>query len=650
MGRCAVQPTRPNRRRAMLAAFIAGIAGVTFSSRAESQSFSRFVGFGDSTIDSGWYKNAAPNSVNPIFNADFAIAVTQGAGAATTSPGLVSSQYLAAFFGLSANPANQPGGSNYATGGARDAQFNVGTGNQGAVPTVTQIGVYLAANNGIANSNTLYLISSGGNDIIYATGNLPAAAQSAYVTTAATALVSAIVSLAQAGARYILVPNQPQSFGDPTTRALNASYNNTLWSGLAAAQVNFIPVDVNAMYRAVTSNFAEFGLIAGAGPACTQPAGVPSGWASLCSTNSSISTLVSSNAAQTHLFADDLHLATAGQIILADYEYSLIVAPSEISLLAEAPVKTREAVVNSIVDQLRISQRQRSVGSYNAWVTGDIAALKMSSAFNGFPGDPGVPISGTVGVDYAFAAGWLVGGALSVGTTTQTFNLGGNFQQNEVAVSAFTAYSGGPVWADIIGSFGALNDSVNRSVPIGITQQSNTGQTFGTNTSLALEGGYNFRAGPFSHGPLAGMLLQHVYIGGYTETDAFSAIGGFTALSFSAQNRNSAVTELGYQVAVDVGAWQPFAQLWWNHELAPTDRLVTAALTSTTAPSFAMPAVVLGSDWATANVGVSVAIGHGMTAYAMFTSEIAQAQTTYYGGEIGLNVALNTWLQPVTTR
>jgi hypothetical protein len=69
--------------------------------------------------DSGWYRNAAPNSTNPIYNADFAIAVTRGGGKATTNPGLVSSEFRAGAFGQTAIPANQPGGANYATGDAR---------------------------------------------------------------------------------------------------------------------------------------------------------------------------------------------------------------------------------------------------------------------------------------------------------------------------------------------------------------------------------------------------------------------------------------------------------------------------------------------------------------------------------------------------
>ena len=96
-------------------------------------------------------------------------------------------------------------------------------------------------------------------------------------------------------------------------------------------------------------------------------------------------------------------------------------------------------------------------------------------------------------------------------------------------------------------------------------------------------------AGPqIVHGPVAGIVLQHIHVDGYTETDPFAPIGGFTALSFADQTRDSAVTELGYRASVDIGIWRPFAKLVWNHELASTDRSVTASLTSVVAPSFSM--------------------------------------------------------------
>jgi outer membrane lipase/esterase len=652
---------------------VAGLACA--SGPAAAQTFNQFVGFGDSTIDSGSYRILANPGGGAAYNALWPSAVAAGAGKPTSSPGLVSSEALAASFGLSAIPADQ-GGTNYATSGAKNVTVNdAATGGfQAAVPTVTQIGDYLAATGGHANANALYLISSGGNDISYATGNsgtgpYPANPQ-AYIMSAANSLVSAVATLQGAGARYIVVPDLPYSFpeggggGNATTRQDRLLYTQTLWSGLAAAGVNFIPADYNAMRLAIASDPALFGFqfIDTTNVACTKPAGVSTAWALLCSSNPAApSHLVAPNADQTRLFADDQHLSTAGQKILSDYEYSLIVAPSEISFLAEAPVKTRAAVVDAIFNQIAISQRQRAVGSFNAWVSGDVSSLKMNSGNAGFPNDPGVPGAITAGVDYAFARGWLIGGAISVGNTTQSFDLGGNFKQNEYAASLYAAYSGGPLWGKIVGSFGELRYDVDRIVPIGITSQLNTGRTSGRNTSLGAEFGYDFvtsygqpaapgmylkapppAPGPaIIHGPVAGIVLQHIEVDGFTETDPFASIGGFTALSYAAQTRDSAVSELGYHAGVDIGIWQPFAKLVWNHEFASTDRSVTASLTSMVAPSYWMPAVVLGKDWATATIGTTARIRQGVTAYATFSGEMAQRNVVAYGGQLGLNVALH---------
>ena len=56
-----------------------------------------------------------------------------------------------------------------------------------------------------------------------------------------------------------------------------------------------------------------------------------------------------------------------------------------------------------------------------------------------------------------------------------------------------------------------------------------------------------------------------------------------------------------------------------------------------------MPAVLLGTDWATASVGTSVRLGRGITGYAMFLGELGQANANYYGRQLGVNVALNSW-------
>ena len=115
--------------------------------------------------------------------------------------------------------------------------------------------------------------------------------------------------------------------------------------------------------------------------------------------------------------------------------------------------------------------------------------------------------------------------------------------------------------------------------------------------SLAGEIGYDFHAGPVTYGPLAGFILQQARINGFTES------GSFTSLSFATQMRNSEVSALGYQARLDWGILHPFAQVVWDHEFDPLNRVVTASLTTTSAPSYSLPAVVLGRDWATTTVG-----------------------------------------------
>jgi outer membrane lipase/esterase len=185
-----------------LVASVLIVAGVMVfaSAPAAAQNFNQFVGFGDSTIDSGAYRSFASPGGGLNFNAMWAAAVAAGAGKPTSSPGLMSSEALAAAFGLSAVPSDQ-GGTNYATSGAKNLDVNSSAngGFGAAVPTVTQINNYLTANGGRANPNALYLISSGGNDIGFATGNsgtgpFPQNPQD-YLVSAAQGLASAVAKL-----------------------------------------------------------------------------------------------------------------------------------------------------------------------------------------------------------------------------------------------------------------------------------------------------------------------------------------------------------------------------------------------------------------------------------------------------------------------
>src|SRR5262249_17393676 len=88
------------------------------ASPAFAQNFSQALVFGDSTVDSGWWKGALQGNCDSAkspcttgnANKDNLIAnsiANGGTGAPVGAGYLMNSQLLASYFGLTANPANQ---------------------------------------------------------------------------------------------------------------------------------------------------------------------------------------------------------------------------------------------------------------------------------------------------------------------------------------------------------------------------------------------------------------------------------------------------------------------------------------------------------------------------------------------------------------
>ena len=243
-----------------------------FSSAASATTYTQLDVFGDSTVDSGWWAGALVGQCGPVtgpcdaagntgsmpdqtFDMKVAAAIKAGGTGAPVGVGTMNTQYLATMLGLTAAPANQPGGTNYAISGSKDATSG-GLGNLHANPnlpsTVQQIALYLAQNGGKASPTALYLISSGGNDITYANNNFssPTDKQN-YLKVQITALVGAIQNLQAQGAQNFLINNL---YGNPNPGSLASFYNTTLFNALNAAGVSYILGDINTLVQNVQAN------------------------------------------------------------------------------------------------------------------------------------------------------------------------------------------------------------------------------------------------------------------------------------------------------------------------------------------------------------------------------------------------------------
>lgn len=334
-------------------------AVVLLSNSSAFAQYSQVIVFGDSNVDSGYYRALANPGGGTNFNNAWPAAVAAGAGTPTSRPGLMNVEHLASYFGLKATPSNA-GGTNYATSGAKNTDINTATngGFGQAVPTTTQIANYLSANANHANPTALYLISSGANDVSFAhgesgTGPYPAD-PAAYLSSRAVSLATAIASLKTAGAQTIVVATLNNSFptNDPTEQQLKAGYNQALLASLASQGVTFIQADINSVRLAIAANPSKYGFsfinTTLGTTACVKPGNITTAWSLLCSSQSGApSGFASANADMTRLFADDQHLATAGQKIVANYVYGLLPAPTSSPLYAAVLPASRSVQVGS---------------------------------------------------------------------------------------------------------------------------------------------------------------------------------------------------------------------------------------------------------------------------------------------------------------
>ena len=220
--------------------------------------------------------------------------------------------------------------------------------------------------------------------------------------------------------------------------AESRTYGAEIWSSLTAAGVNFIPADISSLFTYVSQNPAKFGFAAATYLASNPACGATSSL--LCGPGQ----LVTANAEQTHLWADDVHLTTAGQTIEVDYIYSLLTAPSQISLLAEGAVQVGLTRATTIQQQIDLSSEHRGPDGINVWTSAAASTLTIKNSPN-FPNVSGPPFGGTVGADYQTPGGLIVGAAITAGGLRQQFSTGGNFSQADEALSVYAACRSGAV-------------------------------------------------------------------------------------------------------------------------------------------------------------------------------------------------------------
>lgn len=569
--------------RSLLAAALALAAAPAFA----QDTYSQTVFFGDSLTDSGWFRPALIQAVGPQASI---------LGKFTTNPGLVYPEYLAAFYGTNAAPANQAG-VNYAVGGARNGVNTVGA--LGAIPALsTQITNYLAANGGVADADALYTVWGGANDLFAITNAGAPAAPT--IGAAVTAQVQNVARLTSAGAQYILVPTVPDLGATPAFRAqgavasgqgtaLSSNYNTALFSSLASAGLRVIPLDTFNLLREVSASPAAFGITNVTGTAC-QPQITANSLT--CSPGS----YVTPDADRTYAFADGVHPSTAAHEILGDFAIAALEGPRQVAVLPYNASITGRSRIDRVAGHLDSAP---DADGLRFW--GDIRGERPRSRTENTRTYDGSGLALTVGADWAM--GNTVFGAFG-GIGRQGIdwsNGGGTFDQEDASVGGFVGWYGDGFWVNGQLSYTWLDFETNRRVQLGLASRRHRGETDGTNLSAAVDAGYEFGDGTFRHGPVVALRSQRIEVDGFAESDPALS----TSLAYPDQEFDSLVGSAGWQLRLNVGqSFSPYARVTLDREFEDQNQYAFARAQSVAGTGFyATPGQHFDDSYATVTLG-----------------------------------------------
>lgn len=577
--------------------------------QAQEQRFTGVYVFGDSLSDAGYYRSV-------LLGLGLPAAVVAQLGRFTTNPGPVWSEIVSQHYGFTPSPSNVSGGNIFAQGGARVAEPSPATPTGSAQrPVSTQITEFLSRSGGTADPNALYFVWAGGNDFLqgiaqFQAGQITQAQLQTSVLGAASAEIQQIARLRAAGAQYIAVFGLPNIGLAPASLAggaaavagatqLSAGYNTTLFTGLQAAGMRVIPVDVFSLINQIAASPGTYGFTNITGIACGPfPPITTSGNSQFCLPTN----LVASGADMGFLFADAVHPTAGTHRIIANFVTSLIDGPTQHSLLAEAALRTRNSHIRAIGDGVALG-RDYDVGRWNVFVSVDGAGFDVDAG-QGFTGLDSRSRTFTGGVTARVSETVVLGAAYGYSRNDGSFrsNAGG-FEANEHVWSLFGSVKWGGFYGSAVLSLADLEfNDIHRNIRLGPAWFTARGDAEGSNSSAQVTLGYDFALRRLTIGPTVSVTTQNVDVNGFDESGAMAA-----NLRIHGQKRRSEVWSGGIRASYNLGNWTPWLRVTADKERRDDDRHVSATPLTMLAigSTYDIPAIRTDTNFTTVALGVN---------------------------------------------
>ena len=531
--------------------------------------YSNFVVFGDSLSDAGTFSDPdGPAGSVKRFTNRTGPNYQDGSGEFYS---LNATQLLGGRLGFTPNQtasadsavrAGQglPDGNNWAVGGYRTDQILDSITSTSTTDERTRAG-YLPSNGFRADPNALYYLTGGGNDFLQ--GRVTSLPQA---NAAADRLVDSVRTLQGAGARYIMVwllPDiglTPAINGSPLqgfTSQLSAQFNTELVSQLQTVNANVIPLNIPVLLKEAFANPAQFGLASDQNLVATCFSG------DSCTENARYGINSATPDPTKLIYNDSVHPTEAGQRLIADYAYSLLAAPWELTLLPEIAQGTLRAHQDELRNQwLADWENWQGVGQWRAIVSAGGQHQDFDDQHAGASAD-GNGYNLNIGGSYRLDDAWRVG--VAAGFYHQKIEAGDNdseYKLNSYMGTAFAQYQQNRWWGDLAVTAGHLDyDSLKRKFQLGVNERGEKGDTDGYVLAIGGRVGYDIApeaSSPWHLSPFVSADFGKVEVDGYSEKGADA-----TALTFDDQSRNSRRLGLGiqgkYQITAQTQVFGEFA-------------------------------------------------------------------------------------------
>jgi outer membrane lipase/esterase len=578
--------------------------------------YSKFIVFGDSLNDAGQFADPGgpagatqrfTNRTGPIYlDGSGEIRSANSTQLLGNKLGFSSDQTAAS---TSATRASEglPDGNNWAVGGYRTDQI------LDSITTLSDTGArsrpgYLVANDFRADPNALYYISGGGNDFLQ--GLILNTDQA---SAAADRLVDSVQVLQQAGANYVMVWLLPdlglapvlnggpaQAFGTQ----LSAAFNQQLVTQLALVDAEIIALNIPLLLRDTFADPARFGLAADQNLTATCFSG------NSCTENATYGINSATPDPTKLIYNDSVHPTEAGQRLIADYAYSLLAAPWEITLLPEMAQGTLRAHQDELRSQWQADwENWQGVGQWRAIVAAGGQHLDIDDQTSSASAD-GNGYNLTVGGSYRLNDAWRVG--VATGFYRQNLEAGdrdSDYTLNSYLGTAFAQYQQNRWWADAALTAGHLDyDNLKRKFALGVSEGAEKGDTNGDLWAFSTRLGYDI-AQPGSEWHLSPFIsadYARVEVDGYSENSSSA-----TALTFGDQKRTSKRLGVGLQGKYQITRQtQVFGEVAHEREYEDDTQHLNIALNSLPDNDFTLQGYAPQSNLNRVSLGVS----HKLTA------------------------------------